>query len=175
LKIFLTGAANTGFFVYLQFMAKSQMNKILVTAGAALGVLALFRAFMRKGEAIKSLNVNVTKVDFNQRDKTFVVFVRMINPANASVNVKSIVGDVLWNGTFAATMDFRNETRIGPNEEKTIQIPVKLNLELLTLVTDLLTKKIKDIVNGRFEVKAVVNAEGFVVPFTYSKDIKIGA
>lgn len=156
-------------------MAKMQINKILLAGGAGLGLLFLIRAFMRKGEAIKSLNVNVSKVDFNRKDKTFVIFVRLINPANASVTIKSIVGDVLWNGTTAATIDFRNETKIGPNEEKTIQIPVKMNITLLSLVTDLITKKIKDVISGKFEVKAVVNAEGFVVPFNYVNEIKFGA
>lgn len=156
-------------------MAKMQINKILLAGGAGLGLLFLIRAFMRKGEAIKSLNVNVSKVDFNRKDKTFVIFVRLINPANASVTIKSIVGDVFWNGTTAATIDFRNETKIGPNEEKTIQIPVKMNITLLSLVTDLITKKIKDVISGKFEVKAVVNAEGFVVPFNYVNEIKFGA
>lgn len=163
-----------GFFVYLQFMA-TIANKTLLAGAGAIGIIFLIRKLMQKGEAIKNLNVNVSKVDFNQKDKTFVVFVRLINPGNAAVTIKSIVGDCFWNGTTAATIDFRNETKIGPNEEKTIQLPIKMNLTLLSLITDLLTKKLKDIVKGKFEVKAVVNAEGFVVPFTYTKDIKFGA
>jgi len=163
-----------GFFVYLQLMA-TITNKTLLAGAGALGIIFLIRQLMQKGEAIKNLNVNVSKVDFNQKDKTFVVFVRIINPSNASVTIKSIVGDVLWNGTTTATIDFRNQTKIGPGEEKTIQLPIKMNLTLLSLVTDLLNKKIKDVINGKFEVNAVVNAEGLVVPFTYTKDIKFGA
>ena len=174
MKKFLSDVVCIGFFVYLQLM-KMDTNKILIGTGAAIGIFLIARKFMQKGEAIKNLNVNVSKVDFNQKDKTFVVFVRIINPANASVTIKNIVGDCFWNGTTAATIDFRNETKIGPGEEKTIQVPVKMNLTLLSLVSDLLTKKLKDIVQGKFEIKAVVNAEGLVVPFTYSKDIKFGA
>ena len=155
-------------------MAQPTMNKILTVGGLGFLALVVIRQLMRKGEAIKNLNVNVSKVDFNRAEKTFVIFVRCINPSNAAVTIRSIVGDVFWNGTTAATLDFRNETKIGPGEERVLQIPVKMNLTLLSLVTDLLTKKLKDVVNGKFEVKAVVNAEGLVVPFTYSQDIRFG-
>lgn len=171
----MTDVVFIGFFVYLQNMAQTNYQKYLLPGAAIVGGLLILRQIMRKNEAIKSLNVNVTKVDYNQKDKTFVVFVRIINPANAPIRIASIVGDVLWKGTAGAVMDYRTQTTIGPNEEKTIQIPIKLNLELLTLVTDLLTKKLKDVVTGKFEIKAVVNAEGLVVPFEYSKDIKFGA
>jgi LEA14-like dessication related protein len=153
----------------------AQINKILTGGVIAVAAIWLIRGIARKGEAIKNLNVNVTKVDWNQKNKTFVVFVRMINPANSSITIKNIVGDVLWNGTTSATIDFRNQTKIGPGEETTIQVPVKLNLQLATLVMDILTKKLKDIANGVFEVKGVVNAEGLVVPFNYTQNIKFGA
>lgn len=139
-------------------------------AGAA---ALIFRFVFRKGQTVKSLNVNVSNVDYNQKNKTFVVFVRIINPGNTSITINSIVADVRWNGTTAGTLDFRQITTIGANEEKTLQIPVRLNLELLTLLSDILNKKIKDIVKGTFELFGTVNAGGLIVPLTYSKKINL--
>jgi LEA14-like dessication related protein len=148
---------------------RSPLYPILITGGL---LLVVGRQLLRKGEAIKSLNVNVTKVDFNKKDKAFVVFVRIINPANSPINIKSIVGDVLWNGTYGATMSYLKETEIKPNEERTIQIPVKPNLDWVTVITNIVLQG-KKALNGTFEIKGVVNAEGLVVPFTYKNTIKI--
>lgn len=157
--------------LYLQFMAT---NKVILGTGIAAAIILIARGLMRKGEAIKALNVNVVTMDFNKKDKTFIVKVRIINPANASIKVRSIVGDVLWQGTAAATIDYRNEFTLKPNEERTIDIPIKLNLALATIVTDLLTgKTIKQTLNGKFEIKAFVNAEGLVVPFNYENEFKL--
>jgi len=147
----------------------SPLYPILIGGGI---LLLIGRQALRKGEAIKSLNVNVTKVDYNKKDKAFVVFVRIINPANAKITIKSIVGDILWNGTYGATLSYLKETVIGAGEERTIQIPVKPNLDWVNLITEVL-KKGKDAFNGTFEIKGVVNAEGLVVPFTYKNTIKI--
>lgn len=141
--------------------------------GAGAGLFFAAKYFFRKKEAIKSLNVNVTKIDYNRQEKTFVVDVRLINPSNAPISIKSIVGDVVWKGTAGATIDYRQPFTLNALESKVIKLPVKLNLELVSLVSDLLTGKLKDIVNGRFEIKGTVNAEGLVVPFNYAKDINI--
>jgi LEA14-like dessication related protein len=148
---------------------RSPLYPILITGGL---LLVIGRQLLRKGEAIKSLNVNVTKVDFNKKDKAFVVFVRIINPANSTINIKSIVGDVLWNGTYGATMSYLKETEIKPNEERTIQIPVKPNLDWVSIITNIVLEG-KKALNGTFEIKGVVNAEGLVTPFTYKNTIKI--
>lgn len=142
---------------------------------AAGGLFLIGRHFFRKSEAVKSLNVNVTKIDFNKSDRTFVVFVRLVNPSNGTITIKSIVGDVIWKGTYGAILDYRTITELKPLEERVIQIPVKLNLELVTLLTDLLSNKFKNLLNGKFEIKGNVNAEGFVVPFEYAKTINLSS
>ena len=147
-------------------------NTLLIGGGIVATAFLIGRALLRKGEAIKALNVNVTGLDFNKKEKTFVVKLRMINPANASIKVKSIVGDVIWNGSYVATIDYRNEIVLKSNEERTINLPIKLNLDLATVVLDLITKK-SAALNGKFEIKANVNAEGLVVPFEYTKDVKL--
>jgi LEA14-like dessication related protein len=146
-------------------------NKGLLIGGGILAAGAVGYFLLRKKEAIASLNVNVTKLDFNKSTKNIVVFVRMINPSNASLSVKSIVADVFWKESAGATIDYRIPFILGPNQEKTIELPVKLNLELITIVSNFLTGKFKEAISGKFELRGNVNAEGLVVPFDYSKDI----
>ena len=148
-------------------------NTLLIGTGIFATALLIGRALLQKGEAVKALNVNVTGIDFNKKERTFVVMVRLINPANASLKVKSIVGDVIWKGSAAATIDYRNEFTLKSNEERTINLQIKLNLELATVVTDLIFGKLKEALSGKFEIKANVNAEGLVVPFEYEKTFKL--
>jgi LEA14-like dessication related protein len=144
-------------------------NNLIIIGGA---VLILGAVVLRKSTAVKSLNVNVTKIDFNKKDRTFVVFVRIINPANADITIDSIVGDVIWRGTYGAVMDYRIKTTIEARAERVIQIPVKMNLEFVTLLGDLIKNKAQ-VLNGLFEIKGVVNAEGIVAPLNYKKEIKL--
>jgi LEA14-like dessication related protein len=146
-------------------------NKGLLIGGGIVAAGAAAYFLLQKKEAIKALNVNVTKLDFNRSTKNIVVFVRMINPSNASLSVKSIVADVFWKGSAGATIDYRQPFVLQPLEEKIIEIPVKLNLELVTIITSLLTGKIKEAISGKFELNGNVNAEGLVVPLQYSKEI----
>jgi len=146
-------------------------NKGLLIGGGILAAGAAAYFLLQKKEAIKALNVNVTKLDFNRSTKNIVVFVRMINPSNASLSVKSIVADVYWKGSAGATIDYRQPFVLQPLEEKTIELPVKLNLELVTIITSLLTGKFKEAISGKFELNGNVNAEGLVVPLQYSKEI----
>ena len=152
-------------------MAKSNKPLYAVLIGGA-GLFLVSRFLLRKGEAIKSLNVNVTGVDFNKANFSFVVKVRLINPSNATLNVKSIVADAIWNGTYAATITYLQPFELKPLEERTIQIPVKANLEWYNLVLDVVTKG-KQALNGTFELKGSVNAEGLVVPLEYKNTFKI--
>jgi LEA14-like dessication related protein len=150
------------------------MRKNVIGYLAGAGALFLIGRFiLRKSEAVKSVNVNVTKVDFNRQDMTFVVFVRIINPSNADLKIQSIVGDVFWKGTAGAVLDYRNPIVVKSLESVTIQVPVKLNLELVTLVSDLLSGKYKDILSGKFEINGSINAEGLVFPFNYSQIINL--
>ena len=138
-----------------------------------LGLYAISRFVINKKQAIRSLNVNVSKIDFNKKDLTFVVFVRIINPGNATMNINAIVGDIIWKGTYGAVMDYRTPIEIKPLEERTIQVPIKMNADLYSLIFDLIMGKGKGILTGLFEIKGNVNAEGLVFPFEYKKEIKV--
>jgi LEA14-like dessication related protein len=149
------------------------MKKNYIVVGLiGLGLFLVGRKVLRKGEAIKNLNVNISKVDFNKKDRTFVVFLRVINPSNAPMQISSVVGDVIWRGTYGATLDYRIPVTIDPLGEKTLQIPVKMNLDFVNVILDLIANKSKAL-NGKFEVKGSINAEGLVFPFTYVNDIKL--
>lgn len=148
-------------------------NKGLIIGGGILAAGAIAYFVFRKKEAIESLNVNVVKIDYNKKSKTFVVSVRIINPANAKVSVKSIVGDVIWNDNYGATIDFRQPFVLQPLQDKTIDLPIKMNLDLINVVKDLLTKPVNEMLEGTFKIDAKINAEGLVVPFKYEKKIKL--
>jgi len=152
-------------------MSSKKSNKVLLIVAGIAGATAVVYFLFQKKEAIKALNVNVTKLDFNRSTKNIVVFVRMINPSNASLSIKSIVADVFWKGSAGATIDYRIPFVLKPNEEKTIELPVKLNLELITIISSLLTGKIKEAISGKFELNGNINAEGLVVPLQYTKEI----
>jgi LEA14-like dessication related protein len=152
-------------------MAKKTQPLYYVLLGGA-GIFLAGRYLLRKGEAVKSLNVNVTGVDFNKANFGFVVKVRLINPSNASIEIKSIVADAIWNGTYAATVSYLTPFTLKPLEERTIQIPVKANLEWYQLILQAITKGTKAL-NGTFELKGSVNALGLVVPLTYKNTFDI--
>jgi LEA14-like dessication related protein len=146
-------------------------NKGILIGGAVVAAGAAAYFIYNKKAAVKSLNVNVTKVDFNRKTKNLEVFIRLINPSNASLSVKSIVADAIWKGSAGATIDYRTPFVLKPLEEKTIQLPVKVNLDLFSILSSFLTGKLKDAISGKFELKGSVNAEGLVVPIAYEKVI----
>jgi LEA14-like dessication related protein len=149
-----------------------KIPKIVLNSTLALGLFFAARKLFSKFTTAKSLNYNITKVDFNKNDKTFVVFLRLVNPANSSITLNSVVGDVFWNGTNIATIDFRRPTTLNPNEQIVIQLPIRLNLSATTLIFDLLSRGVK-FVNGVFEVKGVINAENLVLPLEYKNTLNI--
>jgi hypothetical protein len=149
------------------------MKNIGYWLGGGVVAFLIARAVVNKSQAVKSLNVNISKIDFNKKDLTFVVFVRLINPGNAPIRINAIVGDIIWKGTYGAVLDYRTPIELKALEERTIQIPIKMNADLYTLILDLVMGKTKGMLTGLFEIKGNVNAEGLVVPFVYSKEIKI--
>jgi hypothetical protein len=157
------------FFVCLYRMQGNKTGIAIVAAGLA---YVIYRGF-QKTTAVRTLNWNITGVDFNKQDRTLVVKLRLINPANASIKIRSIVGDVIFKGDYVATIDYRNELELKPNEERTIQLAVKPNISLVTILTNLITQKTKQALSGKLEIKGSINAESLVVPFTYENEIKL--
>jgi LEA14-like dessication related protein len=125
-----------------------------------------------KVQTLKSLNYNISKIDFNKKDKTIVVFLRLINAGNSVLKINNIVANILWKGVNSATIDYRNIIELKPNEEQTIQLPIKLNLSFAELVLNLIKDKTK-ILSGTFEIQGTINAEGLVVPLVYKRDLKL--
>lgn len=150
-------------------MAKNKTGIAIIAAGLA---YVLYRGF-QKTTAVKSLNWNITGVDFNQKDRTLVVKLRLINPANASIKIRSIVGDCIFRGEYIATIDYREPIELKGNEERTLLLAIKPNISLVNIIADLLTQKTKTALSGKFEIKGTINAENLVVPFDYTNDIKL--
>lgn len=152
-------------------MAKSKTGLLLIAG--AIGVV--FWRLFQKTEAVKALNWNITGVDFNKNDRTLVVKLRLINPANAAIKIRSIVGDAIFKGEFVATIDYREEITLKPNEERTLFLAIKPNISLINIFSSLIQSKgnVKQTLSGKFELKGNINAENLVVPFTYSQEIKL--
>lgn len=149
-----------------------KINKaVLIIPVVLIGGLIAKKIFS-KVQTLKALNYNISKIDFNKKDKTIVVFLRLINAGNEVLRIKNIVANILWKGSNAATIDYRNEIELKANEEQTIQIPIKLNLSFAELVLALIKDKTK-ILNGTFEIQGTINAEGLVVPLVYKRDLKL--
>jgi LEA14-like dessication related protein len=149
-----------------------KINKaVLILPVLLIGGLIAKKIFS-KVQTLKALNYNITKIDFNKKDKTIVVFLRLINAGNEIIKIKNIVANILWKGTNSATIDYRNEIELKANEEQTIQIPIKLNLSFAELVLNLIKDKTK-ILNGTFEIQGTINGEGLVVPLVYKRDLKL--
>lgn len=148
------------------------MNNKFLFAGVAAFLLWAFIRAGRLAQTVKSLNVNVSGIDWNRNDKTLIVMMRVINPGTTAININSIVGDVIFKGVYTAVIDYRNQTQIKAGEERTLRLPIRLNLDFVQLLTDILQNK-KSAFNGKFEIKGSVNAEGLILPFSYTNDINL--
>ena len=153
-------------------MAKMSLNKIVGFAGAGLLGFYLFRSVARKAKAVTSINWNINKIDFNKANNSFVVFVRLINPALANVNFTSFVADVYWNGTSIGTLDYRQQITLKPNESREIQIPLRANLTWYQAVLETVLKG-KNALSGTFEIKGTLAGEGFTTPVDYKQTVKL--
>jgi LEA14-like dessication related protein len=149
-----------------------KINKaVLILPVVLIGGLIAKKIFS-KVQTLKALNYNISKIDFNKNDKTIVVFLRLINAGNEVLKINNIVADIFWKGTNSATLDYRKILELKPNEEQTIQLPIKLNLSFAELILNLIKDKTK-ILNGKFEIKGSINAEGLVVPLVYERELKL--
>lgn len=148
------------------------MNKNLLIGGAVAALVLMILRAGRLAQTVKNLNVNVSGVDWNRNNKTFIVMLRIINPGNASIRINSVVGDVIFRDIYGAVIDYRNEITIKPGEERTLRLPIRLNLDFVTLLTDILQNR-KNALNGKFLIKGSVNAEGLIIPYTYETTVNL--
>lgn len=163
---------STNLFKLCKHNPMQKINKaVLILPVVLIGGLIAKKIFS-KVQTLKALNYNISKIDFNKKDKTIVVFLRLINAGNEVLKIKNIVADIFWNGNNSATIDYRTPIELKSNEEQTIQIPIKLNLSFAELVLNLIKDKTK-ILKGTFEIQGTINAEGLVVPLVYKRDLKL--
>ena len=153
-------------------MANRQKNWI-IALGGLLAAFFIGKKIFDKTQGVNALNVNLVGVDFNKKSKTLVLMLRIINPSNTTLTLTSIVGDVIFNGSYIASLDYRKPIDISPNESKTININLLPNLEFAGIVASMLVKGVKKALSGTFVVKGNVNAEGILTPFELSKKINL--
>lgn len=146
-------------------MAK-QENSIFYILGA--GILGLVTwNFIRKGRTAKNLNVSISNVDLNVKDKKASVEVRIVNPTKQSITINSFVGDFIWNGDAIGTLKFLKDQVISGQSETKLLIPVQLNpIALISFFATLFTKD-KGALEGTYQVKGVLSAENLLFPVDY--------
>lgn len=149
------------------------MKKPLAVLGLGAGAFLIFRA-LRLSNAADKLNVKITNVDFNRARRFFVVTCRLINPTRTALSVDSITADALWNDTAIGTINFQQKTEIKPLSEISIDLPVKMNADILSLFGDIFSKGgLKKTINGTFELRGVVSSLGLNFPLEYKNSFKL--
>lgn len=143
-------------------------NKIIIGIGAAVVAFFIGKKILDKKQTVDALNVNVTGIDFNKKNKTLQILMRIINGGNSSISIQSIVGDVKFKGDSIASIDYRQPLTINKNDTATISIAVKPNAVFLTTLISIVVGKP---INGLVEINGNINSEGLLFPFIYSQKI----
>ena len=147
-------------------MASLNIQKIIVpvfiTAIAGYIVSRLFT----KAKSAQNLNIKITGIDFPKK----MVNITLINPYNGSLDLKSITGDVIFNGNAVGTLFFTTFTNIPPNKTVQINVPIRINpLDAGGVLLDLLKLKVSEWKNyfkkGTFSIKGDINMSNLLVPF----------
>jgi len=94
------------------------MKKLLLFGG--LGLIAYL--YFSKKNFIKSTIWNFEGLNFNLKRKKILVKLSVLNPTGQSVNIKSIVGNLLLNNNVIATVESFINNRIEPNNKSTITL-----------------------------------------------------
>lgn len=140
-------------------MNKEHRNLLIVGAGIA-AVVAY--GFLRKGRTLKNLNFGFKGIDIDKKNRVVSVDLRIINPTKTTINVNSIVADIMLQGEAIGTLRYLKDISINGQSEIIVRIPAVINpVGLVYLFTTLLTSKTKSI---EFKIKGVVSAENILFP-----------
>lgn len=143
-------------------------NKLIIGIGAAVVAFFIGKKILDKKQTVDALNVNVTGIDFNKKNKTLQILMRIINGGNSSIFIQSIVGDIKFSGNSIASIDYRQPLTILQNDTAIISIAVKPNAAFLMALLAIVVGKP---VNGLLEINGNINSEGLLFPFIYSQKI----
>lgn len=116
--------------------------------------------------------VNINFVGINIKGLTNLELVLNVqNVSNVGITVKSMTGNVMVNNRPLGSVSFFGGIEVPANGE--VNIPVRLNISILDLPSD-----IADFINkggppAEFEVTGFVNMNGFVMPYDMQKVLAI--
>lgn len=140
--------------------------KIILGLGIAYGA---FR-FFRKGQTAKTLNIKLRSLKLRPISKAAIVL-EVINPNNESLNLNSIVADVIVNDFALSTVNYQQATTIPANGSKTFELRIKINpLESAAFLASLLTSS-KNL--GVVTLRGTVSGEGITAPINITQNLSL--
>lgn len=140
--------------------------KIILGLGIAYGA---FR-FFRKGQTAKTLNIKLRSLKLRPISKAAIVL-DVINPTNESLNLNSIVADVIVNDFALSTVNYQQATTIPANGSKSFELRIKINpLESAAFLASLLTSS-KNL--GVVTMRGTVSGEGITAPINITQNLSL--
>lgn len=140
--------------------------KIILGLGIAYGA---FR-FFRKGQTAKTLNIKLRSLKLRPISKAAIVL-EVINPNNESLNLNSIVADVIVNDFALSTVNYQQATTIPANGSKSFELRIKINpLESAAFLASLLTSS-KNL--GVVTLRGTVSGEGITAPINITQNLSL--
>lgn len=98
-------------------------KKLLLLLGVA-GAVFLYTV-QRKSQVARSVLFSFDKLNVSLRNKTINFVLGILNPANASILVKSIVGQIIFNGNAIASVETFQPITIEGNKKTQINLLIK--------------------------------------------------
>lgn len=142
-------------------------NAVKIILGGAIAYGA-FR-FFRKGQTAKTLNIKLRSLKLRPISKAAIVL-EVVNPTNESLNLNSIVADVIVNDFALSTVNYQQPTRIPANGSKTFELRIKINpLESAAFLASLLSNKNLGVVT----LKGTVSGEGITAPISITQNLTL--
>jgi hypothetical protein len=148
------------------------MKKSVVFIGAC--AIAAYLLYSKSNFA-KSANFSFEKMQPDLKKKKITIYLGVANPTGQQLTIKSIVGNLIVNGTTVASIENFADTVISPTKKTLIKlelIPSATGIlsQVTTLVKSFLNKsktKTKTTISATF--KGAANLEGLTMPI----DIKL--
>ena len=148
-------------------MFDNMNNTIKVIIGAGLAYAAF--KFFRKGKTAKTLNIKIRSLKLRPFSKAAIVL-EVINPTNETLNLNSIVADVLINDFAISTINYQQPTKIPANGSRNFELRIKINpLEGAAFIANLLASKTLGVVT----VKGTVSGEGITAPILLTQNLSL--
>ena len=140
---------------------------IKILAATVVGYAA-FR-FLRKSKTAKVLNIKLRSIKIRPISQAALIL-EIINPTNESLNINSIVADVLINDFALSTINYQQATRIPANNSINLELRLKINpIEAAGFLTSLVTSKKLGVIT----IRGTVSGEGITAPILLTQNLTV--